>query len=356
MNKRIYVLAMVFVALLSCEKQSNLLIESIETDYTNKEGKEISGKPLLKSILGCHNILVLDSLLIAITDNPDAQLLVLNANTLDTIGAFCKRGRAKNEFMKAYSPTKQIYEKNGHIIVPLIDYLDVVKEVDITESINRGYTVVISNESCLRFVDGQTFFIDNDINKRFEYLYNKYDGEEIKKVPCVYSINNYGQKTKEIKIFRRLLQVEREELLECPFGSMLLKNPTNNTFVNMFENMDYLIFFDLDKKKTFAVHQQGSSTFDDPFSYDREYYFNNGCCTSNYALLLYYHGDDSMKEPDKMKRKAELIIFDWNGNFIENIKLDRRLASIGFDETNKKLFGLTFTEELYEYDLSTLLP
>ena len=63
-----------------------------------------------------------------------------------------------------------------------------------------------------------------------------------------------------------------------------------------------------------------------------------------------------MKEPDKMKRKAELIIFDWNGNYIENIKLDRRLASIGFDETNKKLFGLTFTEELYEYDLSTLLP
>jgi hypothetical protein len=63
-----------------------------------------------------------------------------------------------------------------------------------------------------------------------------------------------------------------------------------------------------------------------------------------------------MNEPDRHKRKTEIIIFDWEGNFITNIKLDRRVGHIVYDELQKKLFALTFREEIYEYDLSGLLP
>lgn len=353
--KYVFQFFIILLTLISCNSKSNLRVDSIDIDYSNQSGIQLNGK-YVTDIVGGEKLIVIDSLMMIITKNPDAQLLIYNTNTLDNIGKLCAKGRSRNEFMKAITITYQAYHKNGHIVVPLIDYMDVVKEVDITESINQGRTIVISNESCQNYADGPTLFLDNDIYKRFELIYNKYDGEEIKKVPCKFSIKQKGQKAKEIKIFRRLVQVEKASQAQAPFIGMLLKQPSNNKLIYMFRQMDYILFFDIDQEKIFAVHKQGSRTFDDPLYYDKEYYFNGGCSTNNYAMLLYYHGEDSMKESDRSRRKAEVVIFDWNGGFIKNIKLDRRLASIGYDETNKKLFGLTFSEELYEFDLSTILP
>jgi hypothetical protein len=36
--------------------------------------------------------------------------------------------------------------------------------------------------------------------------------------------------------------------------------------------------------------------------------------------------------------------------------MDRVIWGIGYDEKHKKMYGLTPTEDLYEYDLSGLLP
>lgn len=347
--------AIAFMFLWSCSKRPNLCVESFDVDYSNKSGSEIKGELLKPEVLGAMDMFCMDSLIMITTTDPKAQLVVLN-NMFDTLGMFCQKGRAKNEFTDVSATSQQVYKRNGHIIIPLVDNYVQIKEVDVTESLAQGKTIVGETESCEASYEVMTVFLDENINNRFEMLLDKYGAEDVKRVPCVYSLKYPGRRTKEFKLFRRLVDVDDESYVLVPFGSMLIKHPTKNIVASMFINMDYVIFFNLEEEKTFAVHKTGSATFDDPYVYDSEYTFQGGYSTSDYLMLLYYHGKDAMKEPDKMARKAELVVFDWEGNFINNIKLDRRICSIGYNDDEHKLIALTFDEELYEYDLSKVLP
>ena len=345
------------ILLLSCNKKPILCVDTIEVNYSNVDDRELEGNLRLSELLGGNRILICDSLMMVVTSNTNAQLLVLNVNTLDTLGMFCIKGRAKNEFIAAYCGNVQLYKRDGHIIVPLIDGLDQVKEVDITESLSKGSTIIVGTSSCLRYPDGQTIFLDEGINNRFEYLYDNYkekDFEEYRKAPSVYTLKKDGRE-KILKIFRRPLDTDNASQLMAPFNGILLKSPTKNIIVQMFSFMDYLLFFDLDNENYCAIHNEGSRTFEDKFDSDGEFYFQGGCSSSEYAMFLYYHGEKSMKEANEGDRKAQLIIFNWEGKYICNVQLDRRIKSIGYDELNNRLLALSFTEEVYEYDLSKIL-
>ena len=359
MRNNLQVLAIVFIIALqfSCNKRPNLIPEVRDIDYSNK-GVEIEGK-LVTEIIGAEGIIQIDSFLMVVTVNPDAQLLVLNSNTLDTLGEFCMKGNARNEFKKVYSATYQAYRRDDHIFVPLYDDPYLMKEVDITESIKQNKTVISNTAFPIIFGHGTAVILNEDLNQRFEYLRNKYHpDEEMKQPPIVYSVIMPNKKDKEIKILRRKVYVEEDRKRFIPYDSTIKKHPTKNIIVNMFRGLDYLVFFDLENNKTFAVHQTGSATFDDePYVDTGEYYFTGAAhCAEDYVILGYNHGEEAMNEPDRHKRKTEIIIFDWGGNFITNIKLDRRVGHIVYDELQKKLFALTFREEIYEYDLSGLLP
>lgn len=350
--------SLAFIGLLfiwSCSKKPNLIVNSIEVDYSNKSVEEIRGKLLKTELLGAMDLFYMDSLLCFTTSDGKAQLVVMN-NRLDTIGKFCQRGRANNEFIDVSTISYQIYRRNGHIILPLANNYEQIKEVDLTESLKQGKTVIGEVDFCEPTYEVLTTILDENIKNRFEMLLNKYGAEDINRVPCLYSLKYPDRRAKEFKVFRRLVEVEDESYILVPYGSELIKHPSKNIVVNTFMNMDYILFFNLDEGKKFAIHKSGSPTFDDLYLYDSEYTFQGGCSSNKYVMMLYYHGKESMKEPDKMARKAELVVFDWEGNFINNIKLDRRLCSIGFDEINNKLFALSFGEELYEYDLSNVLP
>ena len=356
--KKFICTSLAFIGLLfiwSCSKKPNLIVNAIEVDYSNKSVEAIRGKLLKTELLGATDLFYMDSLLIFTTSDGNAQLVVLN-NNLDTIGKFCQRGRANNEFIDITTISNQIYKRNGHIILPLANNYVQIKEVDITESLLKGKTVIGELADCEPTYEVMTTILDENPKNRFEMLLNKYGTDDINRMPSLYSLKYPDRRTKDFKVLRRLVKVEDEFLILVPYGSQLLKHPSKNIVVNMFINMDYILFFNFDEDNIFAIHNSGTPTFDDPFIYDSEYTFQGGCSSNKYVMLLYYHGKESMKESDKMSRKAELVVFDWEGNFIKNIKLDRRLCSIGYDEKNNKLFALSFDEELYEYDLSKVFP
>jgi hypothetical protein len=53
----------------------------------------------------------------------------------------------------------------------------------------------------------------------------------------------------------------------------------------------------------------------------------------------------------------ELLIFDWEGNYLKGFKMDRNSISLGYDSERKILYTFTSQkEQLYAYDLSGLLP
>lgn len=193
------------------------------------------------------------------------------------------------------------------------------------------------------------------------YEHNVFNGEnyrapeEIIKVPVRYSIQNGDSKPQVIKVFKRLMPLFDPNYCFMPFAVSIKKHPQKNLIVAPYEGMDYIMYFDLDNNKSFAIHQTGSPTFNDMYENpgDNDAYFVGTFADSDYVFTLYHHGDYTINESED--RCPELMVFDWNGNFVKSFRMDRQIFGLGYDNIHKKLFTISNAEELFEYDMSTVL-
>ena len=359
--------AMVASLMFSCSSKPNLMLPTRQVDYRNKSEITIKGRLVINDVLGAERMMVFDTLLMVTCNNPASQLMVYSTNTLQPIGGFCTRGRAGNEFLRLYSTTEQrYYDENHHVIVPLVDYMDVIKEVDVTESLNEQRTVIKKTTDIMPFVDVITVFLDNDTDNRFLYENavtttrveenNRIHELDKTRIPVRISTQKAGDEMQEIPLFRRKVDVSDERDAIMPYAALIKKHPQRNLIVYECLNMDYLLFIDLDdNEKSFAIHQKGSTTFDDTYIDSGEYFI--GCATAtDYLFVLYYHGDYTLKNKDSGQMLPELLAFDWTGNLIKSFKMDREIFGLAYDELHKILFCLNTTEDLYAYDLNGMIP
>jgi hypothetical protein len=143
-----------------------------------------------------------------------------------------------------------------------------------------------------------------------------------------------------------------------PYIGCLHKHPHRNFLVHSFLNMDYLLFMDFDADKYFAIHQRGSITFNDTYIHSKSKmtpHFTDAAKSSEYLMFLYRQGEYTQKTTAD-NFYPELLIFDWDGNYITGFKMDRKLNRIEYDEINKVLYGRNIEEELYAYDMENLIP
>lgn len=364
MKKKLYNYLILILFFVSCNKGPNLIIPTIEVDYLNKSEKMLKSECYDIDLIGARNIIVKDSLLIIIRENPLHQMIVYSSNTLDSLGGFCTRGRAGNEFIELSTETEQAYIDNNHVIIPLNNLMEEVKEVDVTESLKQNKTVIRNKTEILDFLNTFTLFVDNDLDNRFLFERNIFEGvrrpAEFNRVMTRVSLQKDNKKPKEIKLFRRLVDVEDIQFIYYPNSVIPKKHPSKNLIVLSYLHMDYLMFFDIDNQKQFAIHQEGTKTFDDVISYNTYDYITFGplAASSDYIFVSYYQGKYS-KEFDTGNVDImcpELLIFDWNGNFVKSFKADRPMGRMSFDETHKKIYFMSADDNLYAYDLSEELP
>jgi hypothetical protein len=140
-----------------------------------------------------------------------------------------------------------------------------------------------------------------------------------------------------------------------PYSATIKKHPQRNLILLECINMDYLIFLDLDDMdRSFAIHQKGSATFDDPYQYS-EPFFLGSTITSDYLFVLYYQSDYSLKNKESGLTLPELMVFDWSGNLVKSFRMDMESFGLAYDEIHHKLYCLNDKEDLYVYDLNGLL-
>ncbi|MBQ9385309.1 MAG: hypothetical protein IJU24_00280 [Bacteroidaceae bacterium] len=359
-QKRLFTFILFFCSLISCKRSSDILVEVKEVDFRNKTSDIIHGEEII-SIPGVSDYLLFDSLLMFITSDPSGQLKVYNSNTMKALGSFCSKGRARNEFQKALLVTNQIYSnENGHTILPLNNYTHEIREIDVTESLAQGKTVIVGISENANAGEGATIYLDNNLDYRFEYTKNKYEYDEKKRgVPCVYTVIQPSGKRTKIKVFNSKMDVTNEKFDLAPYTGNLYKHPSRNLVVERFSYMEYLLFFDFDSDKRYAVHQIDALTFADIYDKktrrENDYSFTDVATTENYLLLLYWRGDYYLDVPDK-NGANEVLVFDWEGNYIKGFKFDRTIIRIEYDETHQILYALDENETLYKYDWKDLLP
>ena len=341
----------------SCNKlQSKFNVNTHEQSFRNKTKGVIHGESIL-DVPGVRDIILIDSLFLFSTNDPAGQLKVYSTNTRRLLGSFCMEGRARNEFLRGRMLTKQVYHnEEGHVILPFSDAPYIVKEVDVTESLSQGHTVVLS----VTANEGNTIFLDNDINKKFVFISNKFEYDEEKNdIPSIYALKDTLGNARTFKIFNSMVDNISEENSVAPYRGSLHKHPDRNLVLQTFSYMEYLMFFDFDKDTIFAIHEKSALSFDEVLdkSVHRDNYlaFTDGASTENYFLVLYWRGDYYLEVPNR-EGPNELLVFDWAGNYITGFKMDKQILRIEYDEKRHILYAIDEGETLYKYDMTSLIP
>lgn len=382
MKKPLFLLALIGL-LVSC-KESRLSINVREMDFVNKSDVTVQGTQVdAEQLLSVKSIGVCDSFLIVQTYDNEAQMYVYS-DDYRLLGRFCSIGRAKNEFLEG--PIwfgKQIFrDADGNALLPLVDTGQGTRLMDLQKSLETQSTVIVGQNE---FTSGEIFFaemngrrriivgsfksvfLDNDINHVFED-YQPLIVDDVVFCEPHYAVFHDTAQVKEIRIFSKFDQYDYKYI-----NGSLFKHPERNLIVQPLTDMDYIFFFDLDKDKTFAIHQSGSPTFDDeiPAEIGNENTLANGekiyetkedphfagglAYAKSFFMVTYYAGYYDSDGADTSNGACELMFFDWDGKFLKSVKLDHFVTNITYDERKHILYGINNGDRIISFNLSPVV-
>ena len=348
---------------MSCNTKSPLVLETHEVDFLNKTGDIINAKELNLDVPGVRDVVVCDTLLCFLTKDPSGMLKIYKKNTLEYMASFCQLGRAKNEFTGQVNLTNgQYYQRNGDLIIPLMDNNSLLqKEVNVSASLRTGHTVVEGIEP--RTANEYSFvLLDNGLEKTFSFR-NPYLNAEtgIMELP-LYAIREHNEIVREYKVFKKHVATENIENLELWYSGNLLKHPSRSLVIFPMCNLDDILFFDLKTNHHYSLHQTGSTSASDicVFNDQRK---NRSCFgrpvadkASDYFYVTYFGGKYTEEAVNENTMRAELLVFDWDGNYKGGVKLDTNYHRHSLDSDTKILYAVNIgSEKIYTFDLSGLI-
>lgn len=348
---------MVLLLLSGCDNR-HFVYEVKEVDYLNKSNTILKGEKVGVDNIGMDEVMICDSFLIISTLDPSGFLTVYEIPSLEKKAQICKRGKARNEFSNP-AMIKQSYYSGDDLIIPIIDNLSFVKEVNLTKSLDKNNAEVKNVNECLSLVDGNFIILNNDIDDRFEYVgvSMSKDMKDSYLTPHYYFSKNDTKK--EIKVFPNMMEFEDEKRALAFYCGYMFKKSNQNIIIQPFEYMDYILFFNLETNHYFAVHQIGSLSFDDkipPKTGETILKFTDCAISNDFFLVLYFAGDYSLGFEDYLYACPELLMFDWDGNFLNSAKLSEMVHSISFDKTTNTLYGIDRNNDcLYSFDLNSFV-
>ncbi len=341
----------------TCE---SLLMDVTEVDYLDKSELELEGKEIDIEVFGIDNIMYCDSFLVALTQDPERLFKVYDMRTCTEVVGFGYIGRAKNEFTAPDYMNIQ-YKRDGKTIIPIDDFRSRIIEMDFTSSVQQG-KVVIEQSAPFGFDgtgEGSMSVIDDDLSTLFFASAPSYDYKLDEWSVPTFSIISKDE-TLQIPVFSKLTEANDESCYTAMYYGTLYKHPTRNLYAYTLGSRDYILYFDLDNDKRFGIHQQGASTFDDIYpKYDYEYgrmTFANSLPTNDFIITNYCGGSFFKEDLANGHYYTELVLFDWDGNYLCGIKIKLNISRCAYDEVNKILYGIDGPQEkVYQFDFSPIV-
>lgn len=358
--KSLLIYSFIACGVFSCKKEAHYAYPVKEFDPNKISEVVVNGTKTDIVVSISWQTVMVDSLLIVEVREPTGFLSVYNTKDLSRIMELCTIGNARYEFNRTFYLISQTYRKGGDAFITTVDKFRFVKEINLTESMKTGHTVVsdICEYPSFNF-DDDFLFVDNDITNLF--LYKNQNNYPEDNFHGEYSVTNFkSMEKKVINVFPKPMRTGTESIRYYSSGE-IYKHPERNLFVQACGYMDYLLFFDIDADNGFAVHKKGSPTFDDVAPDGRSLRFARGClATKDYFFASHceYKNDENGDEV----RESKLYIFDWEGNLRKNIKLYPDVIDLTYDERTQILYGFDmpmpedgYEQTLYTFDMSGVL-
>ena len=150
---------------------------------------------------------------------------------------------------------------------------------------------------------------------------------------------------------------------ELMFDGYWQLKPDGTKAVDAFRYADHLNFLDLVKNCGFSMHYSEGWSVDELATASLSDLmqkfmsaYNDVVVTDDYVLAL-YSGKPEIEGQDAPYTTSAIRIFDWNGNPLALIHVDKELGHIAYDQRTKRLYTLDFDydENIMYYELDDVI-
>jgi hypothetical protein len=334
------ILLLVSVFLLQCNSK-----EADKVRYSRSFQKQVTlkGQAILPEVFAPTKIIPVGELLLVALRRQDYLYRIFDKKTLSPLGVFARRGDGKDEWKATYLSTQVTNQANGTIIwLNEIDRMKVYK-INLTESLQRDTTVILSTFSYSSEIDlTQEICVANDtlwfspiaLSDTKPLLFRSYN--PIKKSQREILPNvNYEAKQKLLP-----------EIHYPLFFNNLAISRKHNRLVSVMNCFDRLDIYNWEGTLLKSVVGSEDADHLQLLQLEEQYftmYYTNVYATDNKIYAIYY--DQPNKEYGKKMIKTHIHIFDWEGNGLYDITVDEYLFTISVDEEDGWIYGVDFYNE-----------
>lgn len=324
-------------------------IDSFPQTYSLKDGVQVE-----MPVIGIKNFVIYDTLLIASVASSAGYWSIISLPALDHLGSFIRNGNGPNEFpwLPSVISHANFYKEDERLMAGLIDpSRGRLYKVDIDSSIQtKRLHISVLKDSLPQYlfsfimVDSVTFFcreIASNNTQLNRYLLKN----ENREVP---------------KTFEKLNNARIREREDCNILSAIIKyNAERNLFVEMPIGLNHINIYSPDDTfgKTICV----GATIDDIEKIQDRKRFKRLYTYAHLRLYDQFFGvlhinEEEMIFQTNRKRLPNIQLFDWEGNPIVKIQVDRFITAFDIDFINGNLYTLDHqTDEIYKYDIHDML-
>ena len=371
LNKKsvvLFIILTTYVLLfMSCKRNYNYLNGEIITVNIPEKTDTLYGKTITLDGVYTGKIFAYDSLIIFMSKNtPIYQMSVYSLSSMKQIGSFCQYGNGPNEsrFFTHYNQYKE--DDTGlHLWMNMNNYLK-LSCINISQSIieqrsifdSTKIDIVWRNHFDVPFL--RTFVLNNDTCIVKNQSMDKFS-KSIDYIPGAYHL--YSIKTKEIiktytlfnnPIINKRTGNKRPLPKEVYLGSTDAIKPDRSKIAMLMWHMGQFNILNIETGEITGYRLSETPDFNSLIyvnPYDFVDYFDLISVDDDY-IYASYCGQKNTPNPVPYNR---ILIFNWDGNFINSFYTDNIVSHMTVDPVNKILYILDIEDVLHSYNLNSLL-
>lgn len=298
-------------------------------------------------VIGIKDFIISDSLLIFSTGMPEGLWTFLSLPDYTHYGSFLKKGQGPFEFTQLPWVSQQaISNDHGHFVFIYDFQQGKLLKMDLSETLASGQLrISLANDSLPRFlsacvvIDTATLLCKAGDNRR--YLLRNEKGT----VPPVMELLNQAsiRPGGDHNILSTLTQYSKihDRVVEMPIGL---------NYINLYAP-------DGSFAKTIAIGKKlyNISEIQDTKEEDRIYTFANIRVFDDFFGVIQIDEQQGVYF-EKRKKLPAILLFDWNGNPLAELKPDHHVTSFDIDFNNQHLYTFDLhSDEFYKYEIKDIL-
>lgn len=345
-----------FISITGCKESSSNYMVLDEIKYINKFPKTfciMDGTDENLDIIGVKNFIIHDSIMIFSTTDSEGLWSFYSLSEKKNLGSFFKIGNGPFEFVQPQSvgDKVKICSEDNTLYAYIYDFhRGKVLKMNISESIKKqALDISIHSESFPPFLFNFVF-LDS-----CSYFYKQVNDNYTQQIRSIIQ--------KDIKqdsyFIDKLNKTSIREGEDINILSTITKMNDHHKIIEMPIGLNYINIYSLDNtfNSTICVGSQldNIEEIQGKKAWNRIYTFADLRLFDNFWGVVQINEDEKSYQTER-KKLPLILLFDWKGDPLAELKLNRHITSFDIDIVNGNLYTFdVHSDEFMKYDIKDIL-